>query len=343
MKKVLLVLVSLTLGLALLIPACQPAAEPAPPTTEAEPIELKAITALPDFLDDIVEYMTIYDEIERLTDGQVVIEYVGAQEVFGAFDMGAATEKGLIDMAMTFGAGYEVLVPDATILRVSELPLEEERAEGLYDALQEHFNDAGLYFLGRSDNFPTENRFLFYFITVEPIETLADMEGLRIATEDVLVYSLPRMGMEPILVGDEEIYTALETGMVDGMITTIDQVGYWGGSEVLNYWLDHAFRRSAAITMFNLDSWNSISEDNQDIIKEIQIDREQYWAEPLWDLVTIEKDLLLEEGMQSTTLSSAEEEEFLTMVWDYEREEYLKINPSTGPRLLEIASYPLGD
>ncbi len=66
-----------------------------------------------------------------------------------------------------------------------------------------------------------------------------------------------------------EVYTAVERGVVDGFaLSTVGMIVDAGLYEVTKYTIDHPFLNTNFVVIMNLDSWNRIPKNLQDLLRE---------------------------------------------------------------------------
>ena len=168
------------------------------------------------------------------------------------------------------------------------------------------------------------------FFTKEPLETAADLEGVRIRVYDANTSTMiSNLGMAPQQMNNPDIIPALATGRLDAVMTS----GTTAVSQ--KYWdfLSHTYNTnhlwaSNAMTV-NLDAWNDISDENRQIILDLATQMEpDFWATSEAEHDTRMKQLVAE-GMTveapSAELAALMREATADMASDFIAE-----NPSAG-------------
>ena len=107
-------------------------------------------------------------------------------------------------------------------------------------------------------------------------------------------------------VATPDVYTALETGMVDGHILPLETELSFKFYEVVKWVTMANFGSSVNLVCMNKEAWNKISATDQKIFTELND-----WAEQRMDAVTIEainhaKKVLTEKGIELIELPPAE-------------------------------------
>lgn len=280
-KKVVISVLALIMLVAMLVAAgCADSSEEAadsPPTSEEDIIEL----TLAHFQPSTHEVETVLiqgwiDAIENATDGRVQItSYPGetllpGPEIFegvvdGAADIGHsayAYTRGRFPVMETFlipGLVYEnAEVADRAAMEGIEL-LEPEELEGV-----KHFFT---FSTGRGDIF-----------LQEPVRELEDLGGLQIGvTAGERADALDMLGTTGVVLPMPEHYEAIARDMTDGVIAPMETLKSFRLAEVTDHVTVTPFLYNQLLFMvMNLETWNSLPEDIQEIIEE---ETEDYYEE----------------------------------------------------------------
>jgi C4-dicarboxylate-binding protein DctP len=104
---------------------------------------------------------------------------------------------------------------------------------------------------------------------VRPIRTPADMKGLkfRVMQSPIYVKMVEAMGASATPLASGEIYTACQTGVVDGQENPIWNIAANKWNEVQKYITLDGHTWSENFVLMNSDFWNSLPENYQHIIK----------------------------------------------------------------------------
>jgi TRAP-type C4-dicarboxylate transport system substrate-binding protein len=215
-----------------------------------------------------------FDKVNEKAKGQMVINYRGGPEVIGQFDLGSAVQKGVIDIAMVSVGFYEALVPGNGAAMLSELtPQEERKSGGAYYYLDEIHQKAGMKYLGRSA--PSNDRFFFTYVN-KKVTTQKDFTGLRIGTGTGARAAVEGWGATVTNVKITDYFNAMERGLVDA--TAGCPLDIWvslGAHEVTKYVIDHPYYVSTAVAIMNLNSWNKLPKNLQNLLTETMIEYEK--------------------------------------------------------------------
>ena len=116
-----------------------------------------------------------------------------------------------------------------------------------------------------------------------PLRTLEDWDGKKIAVIGRYFGRwLEAAGVVPVVSPAGERYTMLQTGVVDGALLWLDLTYSMSHHEVTKYLVVSGFGSFAAEdVMVNLDSFNKLSPEVQQVLKEVGLESERYQAEYL--------------------------------------------------------------
>lgn len=208
------------------------------------------------------------EKVAEKSDGRLAIDIVGGPEVSAAPEQVSAVQSGVLDMSSNWA--YLTVVPEFQAAHLSELDPDEERESGLFDFYVEAFEQHNLRYLGR-DNLNTP----FHIWTKEPAESPEDLSGRIFRTSPIYEPLLAELGAEGTAVDSGEVYSALDTGVVDGVVYLVSHVVADSLYEVLDYRMGpEFFHKSNVVMAMNLDKWNSLPPDLQEILEESQYEVE---------------------------------------------------------------------
>jgi len=137
---------------------------------------------------------------------------------------------------------------------LSKLTPMEERKSGFYDFMvEEHSKKINARYLGRVQVSP------FYLWTKKEPKTLADLHGLKMRSGVLYDRFMRALGMVAVTINAPEVYTALNSGVVDGFGWPVTGPLKRGWLETVKYVIDLPFfRPSNVVALMNLDKWNAL-------------------------------------------------------------------------------------
>ncbi|MGB9886426.1 MAG: TRAP transporter substrate-binding protein DctP [Moorellales bacterium] len=292
MKSRLVRFLALTLVLALLAVGCsskapsaqQPSAggqassgqapQPSETAQPAAAVELKMVMFLVDkYPGNVFTHMFI-DKVHSLSGGRLKINLIGGPEAIPTADQVGAVQRGVVDIANAILSSANSLVPGVVQVGRAEYAPAELREKGLVAYLQEQFKPHGLYYLGASSPSDPAEQVAFYF--KEPVKSLSDLKGRKIATSGGLMKSfIAALGATPVAIPFTEYFTAMERGVVDGYLVGVPGILDWGLVPVTKCMLDEPLGSGSAAFFVNLKTWEGLAQEYKDILTQAAIETEK--------------------------------------------------------------------
>ena len=189
---------------------------------------------------------------------------------------------------------------------------------GFYELIDAAYREKGCHLLKSLGPSP------LVFISREPLNTVQDLKGLKIRGSGAAPDLITNLGAVPVTLAPAELYMALQTGTVDGVIMpnyTIGTLNLWDVAKGL---MGPPFGQVAGDMYVNLEVYNGLSDDLKEIVEEAAEDAMHHYLETL----SVKMDEILE---------LAEREHGVTMV-TLADEEYAKILEAAAPILDQTAA-----
>lgn len=233
--------------------------------------DLKLAHAAPDT--DLQQTLSLFfkEQVEARTNGSVTVTIFPQGQLGNDAAMIDGTRSGIIDIAMSGLNNFTGLVPQAGALELPFMFPTRDTAYAVLDGeigqgISAEFPQHGMKVLGYPENGyrnMTNNR--------GPIRTPADVAGLnmRVNNSKALNDMFAVLGANPLQLPVAELYTALETGVVDAQDHPIGIVLSFKFNEVQDYLslTQHAY--SALALVMNDAKFNSLTADEQAVIVDV--------------------------------------------------------------------------
>lgn len=335
MKK--LTALILALATVFTMTACGNTSEPNPPASSGaspsvetpkptgEKITLKLATDQDSTFVTTIALQKFADDLAAKTDGRITVEvYPGGQ----LGDEKASVEQlqfGTVDIVKCSLAPLSEFAPSLMAMNLPYMFKDKDHMWKFYDGemgqeLLNSMEDAGIVGLGWVDGGSR------CFYTKKLVTSVADLKGLRIRVQEssIMMSMVEALGGTGTPIAGSEIYSALQTGVVDAAENNIPRYLDMSHQEVAKFLLlDHHQYVPEAVIMSSA-TWNKLSSEDQKLVKETMDEAIEY-QRSLWDA---EEDRALEEllkqGVTVTELDSiAEFREACQPVYD----NYFKENP----------------
>lgn len=187
--------------------------------------------------------------------GVLQINFIGGPKAMPPFEVGNAVKTGVVDMALSTGAFYTNVMPEADFLKLTQIPVAEQRRNGAFDAINKVWNEkANMQYLGRMvENQP------FHIYTTKKVDK-PDLSGLKIRITPVYRDFFQALNATVITTAPGEVYTALERGVVDGYGWPIGGIFDLKWDEKTKYRIDPGFYDAEVSLIMNLPAYSKLTQ-----------------------------------------------------------------------------------
>lgn len=217
-----------------------------------------------------VTYQEYVEDIKRMSNGRLVIDVVYDGEGVAATEILSATKSGLIEMGSPYMGLHAGELPAGIIeLGLPGAPKSYQdlralfREGGWIKVLREAYAAHGLYYAGEAYQPAT------YVLTKKPINTVDDFKGLKIRAPGAYGKMFRNLGASPIVMAFSEVYTALATGVIDG-VDGCNLVDHESGKlyEQARYLYPLSLTASQVTEIIiNMNAWNKLPDDLKAIVE----------------------------------------------------------------------------
>lgn len=244
-------------------------------TSSSEP-EVTLVYAEVNPLDSIVGQMaTFYKEkVEELSDGKIKID-IQASGVLGS-------ENDVLDTML--GGGGTVDISRISAFALTSYGGEKSKLLSIPFTFvdRDHFwnfatSDLAPEFLLEPHENGSGVRGLFYgeegfrhFFTVDPISGIEDLKGmkLRVSNDPIMTGMVEGLGAAPTVISFGELYSALQTGVVDGAEQPIANYKSNAFQEVAPNLILNGHTLGAIQVVITDEAWDSLTEEQQNVLVE---------------------------------------------------------------------------
>lgn len=215
-------------------------------------------------------YHGFTEKVRIMSAGRLVIEDIYDGEGVSALEILGAVKTGLIEMGapyMAFHAGeipaglVELGLPGAPVDVIPYMTLLHETE--WEKILRKEYARHNIYWLSEYFQAP------MMLLTKKPINSLEDLSKMKIRSPGAYGKMLKNLGAAPVVMAFGEVYTALATGVVDGIggnpFTDLRDGRFY---EVAKYVYPLPIVNNlAANLVVNLDHWNKLPDDLKEILE----------------------------------------------------------------------------
>lgn len=310
----------------------------AAPVTTSKPVKLTLISA---YTKDHVWNKYVFkwmDEVAEKSKGRIVIQWRGGPEVVSPFENLTPVSKGAFDLVSNTPAFYPTIVPDGTGMQLCFASPMDHRRLGTLEILDKVYRaKIKLTLLG----WPFHGQG-FGTLTVRPVQTLADLKGLKCRVVPQWVPVAKALGMAPITLSIPETYSALEKGIANAVLFVLDPTLHENGwYEHLKYIIrPNLYYVTSNFIHMNVDSWNRLSKEDQDIL----VDTIKVLEPELYDFFVklTEKEIAraMSLGLKKVEFSKVDAQEYVRLQFQAQWKEFEASAPDTAAKLKGILPIP---
>ncbi len=252
------------------------------------------------------------DDVRKASNGRLDIRFYGAGQLMPVLETWEATARGVVEMNFSFGAywtgktrmaGVSVGLPFTTKTMHEHMALLYE--EGLEDLVRKEYDKHGLYLLKIA---PIQRSVM---VTRFPVGSLNDLKGKKMRAGGVEAQAIAASGINSVFFPVPEVYQALDTGVVDGVIMGgIDASRRFSFYEVTKHIVHPSINVATEEVHVNKGAWEQLPDDLKNILSisasRYSLARSSYSAHR----EMIDLEFLQENGM---TVQSISESDYETM------------------------------
>ncbi|MDO5661516.1 MAG: TRAP transporter substrate-binding protein [Brachybacterium sp.] len=239
-------------------------------------------------------------DVEENSDGRLAMTVYSGGVLGGETEAIEQVQRGILDMVRVASPG---LAPYAPGYHTFGLPFVFEDEDHFYAAMDSEAMQN--YFASTSDDgfigltYYTSGARSFYTID-RPVREPADLAGQKIRIQDFrsqteLMYAL---GGSPVVMGFGDVYTALQTGMVDGAEsneTALTDVSHGEVAHVFSY-TEHTMIPD--LLMISTTTWDALTAEDQEAVRTAAVtsteDHKELWAETVEESIAEAQEMGVE-------------------------------------------------
>ena len=265
--------------------------------------------------------------------GVIQINFIGGPKAIPTFEVGNAVKTGVVDLAMSTGAFYTNVMPESDFLKLTQIPIAEQRQNGAFAAINELWNKkANMAYLGRM----VENQPFHVYLTKKVDKP--DLTGLKIRITPVYRDFFQALGANVVTTPPGEVYTALERGVVDGYGWPIGGIFDLNWQEKTKFRIDPGFYDAEVSILMNLDKFKALK-PNQRAFLEKQVLALEAQNAAVWKTYASEETARQEKaGIQAINFDAAGTKKYVDTAYDAGWASAYKANAEFAKKLKTLTS-----
>jgi TRAP-type transport system periplasmic protein len=298
----------------------------------AQEVTLRVVSAFPE---NLYYVKRLVDWIHRANaggKGTLQLNFIGGPKAIPTFEVGNAVKTGVVDIALTTGAYYTNLMPEADALKLTQVPIATLRTNGGVDYINRVWNEkANMQYLARVVD---ETPFHLY---INKKIGKPDLSGMKIRITPVYRDFFQALGATVVQIAPGEVYTALERGVVDGYGWPIHGLFDLNWQEHTKYRVDPGFYNAEVSLVMNLDKWKGLTGKQRDYLQKQALAFESQNRE--WKSYNAdETKRQAKAGIQTIKFSAAQSKQYYDKAYEVGWAAIIKASPEHGPRMKALFS-----
>lgn len=221
----------------------------------AQEVTLRLVSAFAENSIYVKRLLPWIEQVNAQGKGVLQINFLGGPKAIPTFEVGNAVKTGVVDLAMSTGAFYTNVMPEADFLKLTQLTVAEQRKNGAFDAINKVWNEKGnMQYLGRMvENQP------FHIYTNKKVDK-PDLTGQKIRITPVYRDFFQALNADVVTTPPGEVFTALERGVVDGYGWPIGGIFDLNWQEKTKFRIDPGFYDAEVSIIMNLPAYKKLTE-----------------------------------------------------------------------------------
>lgn len=287
----------------------------------------------------------LVQELEEKSGGRIKVTVIPGGGLAGSAETYEAVVSGVMDIGWTLPSYTPGRFPLTDIIEVPFLfwPNSQEPSRVLWRmyerhaGLQQEYGDVKV--LGMWSNDPRG-----IFTRERAVRTLEDLQGQRIRALGAMEFAaLETFDAVPVGLPAPAIYDALERGVIDGVSITLSAVATFHFYDTVKHVTITNHGAGVQIMVMNLDTWNSLSPEDQALIDSLTGERLSLAGGRQYDVAyQTGLDTIEQYGIEVHYLSEEDMERWRVLTEPVAMEPWLQANADRGGRelyelMLELA------
>ncbi len=303
-----------------------------PAFAAAQEVTLRVVSAFPENQFYVKRTVDWIADVNKDGKGVLQLNFIGGPKAIPTFEVGNSVKTGVVDVALSTGAFYTNLMPEADALKLAELSAAEQRKNGATDLINKIWQEkANMYYLARVVEFTP-----FHLYLNKKIDK-PDLTGLKIRITPVYRDFFQALNASVMTTAPGEVYTALERGVIDGYGWPIHALFDLNWQEKTKYRVDPGFYNAEVSLTVNFDKWKSLPPAARDYLMRRALAYEgqnEFWKQYNQD----ETKRQAQAGIETITFDAATSRAYVEKAKEVGWAGLIKSAPQYGPELKKLLS-----
>jgi tripartite ATP-independent transporter DctP family solute receptor len=256
------------------------------PAVAQQKTVLKASDVHPEGYPTVAAVENLGKKLESATNGRLSVQMYAAMQLGGEKEAIEQAQIGAIQLARVSVGTLGPVINDLNVLNLPFLFRNTAHMEKVIDG------DIGAELLDKVTNDPKAGLVALCWMdagarnlydTKKPIKDIADLKGLKIRVigNPMFVDMMNALGGNGVAMGYDQVFSALQTGVVDGAENNPPSYVFDNHYTVAKYYTLTQHLIVPEILVFSRKTWDAMSKDDQDLLRkfarEAQLDERDLW------------------------------------------------------------------
>lgn len=280
----------------------------------------------------------VADLVKERTDGAVEFQIFPQGQLGDQREMTEGVQLGSIEATVAPAAFLGGFNPAVSILDIPFLlPADPDKAQQLREsafgtALLDSFSSKGVVGVALWPNGMKD------FTSSKPLDDLSAFNGqkFRVMDSKILIEQFDALGASAIALPFGELYTSLQTGVVDGEENPLDTIQRMKFYEVQKYLVISEHGAMEDVVLFNPAWWNSLPEKYRTIISQAFVEVVPALREHKAKAVAAALEVIKKSDINVRVASDEEKAQLRTKMYDKARSAYIERAGDAGKDLIAV-------
>jgi tripartite ATP-independent transporter DctP family solute receptor len=263
------------------------AAFTAAPALAQQKTVLKAADVHPAGYPTVVAVENMGKKLEKATNGRISVQMYGSMQLGGEKEMIEQAQIGAIALSRVSVGPMGAIVDDLNVFNLPYVFRSTAHAQKVMDGeigkeLLDKITASGKGLVGLCWMDAGARSF---YDTKHPIKTMADLKGLkvRVMGNPMFVEMANSMGANGIAMGYDQVFTSLQTGVIDGAENNPPSFVFDNHYQVAKYYTIDEHLIVPEVLVMSKKIFDSLSKDDQALVRkfarEAQLEERKLWEE----------------------------------------------------------------
>jgi tripartite ATP-independent transporter DctP family solute receptor len=266
------------------------------PAFAQQKIALKASDVHPEGYPTVAAVENLGKKLEAATNGRLSVQMYAAMQLGGEKEAIEQAQVGAVQMARVSVGTLGPVIDDLNVFNLPFLFRNTTHMQSVIDG------DIGSELLGKVTNNDKAGLVALCWMdagarnlydTKKPIHTIADLKGMkfRVIGNPMFVDMMNALGGNGVAMGYDQVFSALQTGVVDGAENNLPSYVFDNHYTVAKYYTLTQHLIVPEMLVFSRKTWDTLSADDQALLKkfgrEAQLDERTLWNK--YEMAALEK------------------------------------------------------